>query len=143
MTDMQVLLTVLIAAGMTILLRAAPFLLFPSGKQAPAFITWLGNQLPRAVIMMLLVYCLKDISLTTAPYGAPALIAVAVNGRAACVEAADDPLHCRGHGGLYGADPSVGHVSDVLERKNALLRLHSWTDHPPCAMLLHKEVEGS
>ena len=78
MTDMQVLLTVLIAAGMTILLRAAPFLLFPSGKQAPAFITWLGNQLPRAVIMMLLVYCLKDISLTTAPYGAPALIAVAV-----------------------------------------------------------------
>ena len=78
MTDMQVLLTVLIAAGVTILLRAAPFLLFPSGKQAPAFITWLCNQLPRAVMMMLLVYCLKDISLTTAPYGAPALIAVAV-----------------------------------------------------------------
>ena len=55
MTDMQVHLTVLIAAGVTILLRAAPFLLFPSGKQAPAYI-----------------------SLTTAPYGAPALIAVAV-----------------------------------------------------------------
>ena len=78
MTAMQVLITVLIAAGVTILLRTAPFLLFPSGKQSPAFITWLGNQLPRAVMMMLLVYCLKDISLTTAPYGAPALIAVAV-----------------------------------------------------------------
>ena len=78
MTGMQMLLTVLIAAGVTIFLRTAPFLLFPAGKQAPAFITWLGNQLPRAVMMMLLVYCLKDISLTAAPYGAPALIAVAV-----------------------------------------------------------------
>ena len=41
MTAMQVLITVLIAAGVTILLRTAPFLLFPSGKQSPAFITWL------------------------------------------------------------------------------------------------------
>ena len=50
MTVMQVLITVVIAAGMTILLRTAPFLLFPAGKQAPAFITWLGQQLPRAGI---------------------------------------------------------------------------------------------
>ncbi|MGN0778468.1 MAG: branched-chain amino acid transporter permease [Aristaeellaceae bacterium] len=77
MTTTQLLLTVLIAAAVTILLRTAPFLLFPAGKQAPAFITWLGNQLPRAVMMMLLVYCLKDIQLTGAPYGLPALLGVA------------------------------------------------------------------
>ena len=78
MTTMQVLLTVLIAAVVTMFLRAAPFLLFPSGKQAPAFITWLGNQLPRVVMMMLLVYCLKDIHLTSVPYGVPAVLGVAV-----------------------------------------------------------------
>ena len=39
MTTAQALITVFICAGVTVLIRAAAFLLFPAGRQAPAFIT--------------------------------------------------------------------------------------------------------
>ena len=57
----------------TILLRAAPFLVFK--KKAPAYIIYLGRVLPAAIIGMLVIYCLKDINLLSAPFGAPELIA--------------------------------------------------------------------
>ena len=78
MTTAQALITVFICAGVTVLIRAAAFLLFPAGRQAPAFITWLSRQLPRAVMAMLLVYCLKDMSFTALPNWLPTLCAVAV-----------------------------------------------------------------
>ena len=77
MTTVQALITVLLCAAITALIRALPFLLFPAGKQAPAFITWMSGQLPRAVMAMLLVYCLKDVCLTALPNWLPALAAVA------------------------------------------------------------------
>ena len=78
MTATQALLTVLICAIVTVLIRAAAFLLFPAGKQPPAFVTWMSRQLPRAVMAMLLVYCLKDVSILSAPHGLPELIAIVV-----------------------------------------------------------------
>lgn len=77
MTTTQALLTVLICAGVTVLTRALSFLLFPAGKQAPAFITWMSGRLPRAVMAMLLIYCLKDVSFAAAPAWLPTLAAVA------------------------------------------------------------------
>ena len=77
MNNTQLLITVLVAAAMTICTRAVSFLVFRGGK-APAFITWMGTQLPRAVMAMLLVYCLKDIDLAAHPFGIPALAGVAV-----------------------------------------------------------------
>ena len=65
MTGTQMLWTILISALITILLRALPFFLFPGGKQPPRFVTWLGGQLPRAVMAMLVVYCLKGVSFAT------------------------------------------------------------------------------
>lgn len=59
----------------TVLLRAMPFLLFR--KRTPAYVTYLGKVLPPAMIGLLVVYCLKDISPVTAPYGIPELIAAA------------------------------------------------------------------
>ena len=59
----------------TILLRFLPFLIFR--KQTPAYITYLGSVLPPAIIGMLVVYCLKDITLTVRPHGLPELIAAA------------------------------------------------------------------
>ena len=59
----------------TILLRFLPFLIFR--KQTPAYITYLGKVLPPAIIGMLVVYCLKDITLTVRPHGLPELIAAA------------------------------------------------------------------
>jgi branched-subunit amino acid transport protein AzlD len=59
----------------TILLRFLPFLVFR--KKVPPCITYLGRVLPPAIIGMLVVYCLKDISFATAPFGVPELLAAA------------------------------------------------------------------
>ena len=64
---------VAVMSVVTILLRAAPFLVFE--KKAPAYIIYLGRVLPAAIIGMLVIYCLKDINLLSAPFGAPELIA--------------------------------------------------------------------
>ena len=57
----------------TILLRALPFLVFR--KNVPPCITYLGRVLPPAIIGMLVIYCLKDTVITSAPFGLPELIA--------------------------------------------------------------------
>ena len=59
----------------TILLRFLPFLVFR--KQTPKYISYLGRVLPPAVIGMLVIYCLKDISFSGYPFGIPELISVA------------------------------------------------------------------
>lgn len=74
MTDLQVLLTVLVAALVTAGLRFAPFLIFGSGKEPPAIIAYLGKVLPCAIMGMLVVYCMKDVSLVAAPFGLPEAI---------------------------------------------------------------------
>ena len=66
-------LLVAIMSVVTILLRAAPFLVFKN--RTPAYVRYLGQVLPAAIIGMLVVYCLKDTELLSAPYGAPELIA--------------------------------------------------------------------
>ena len=78
MTDMELFLTVGIAALVTAGLRFIPFLLFSGKKTPPEFITWLGGQLPRAVMAMLVIYCLKDIHFASAANCVPALMGVAV-----------------------------------------------------------------
>ena len=57
----------------TILLRFLPFLIFR--KQTPPYITYLGKVLPPAIIGMLVVYCLKDVTIMSHPHGLPELIA--------------------------------------------------------------------
>ena len=62
-------------AIVTILLRALPFLLFR--KKTPTYVSYLGRVLPPAIIGMLVIYCLKDITPSLSPFGLPELIAVA------------------------------------------------------------------
>lgn len=78
MTTFQLLMTVLIVAGVTFGTRLISFLLFPAGKPAPVFVTWLGKQLPGAVMMMLVIYCLKDMNFTSAGAFVPAMAGVAI-----------------------------------------------------------------
>lgn len=66
------------AALVTALLRFAPFLIFGKGKQTPPVISYLGKVLPFAIMGMLVVYCLKDISLTSNPFGIPELLGCAI-----------------------------------------------------------------
>lgn len=63
--------------GATIILRFLPIWIFSGDKKVPAWIEFLGKVLPYSVVGMLVVYCLKDASFTSAPFAAPELIAVA------------------------------------------------------------------
>ena len=76
--DTQALLIVLVAAGVTIFLRFLPFFVFGGGKETPEIISYLGKVLPYAIMGMLVVFCLKNVSLAAAPYGLPEAIACAV-----------------------------------------------------------------
>ena len=66
---------ILTVAVMTFATRALPFLVFPKGKAIPKTIEYLGSVLTPAVIGMLVVYCLKDTTVMTAPHGLTELIA--------------------------------------------------------------------
>ena len=70
---MRAAILVEVMAITTMLLRFFPFLVF--GKNTPDYISYLGRVLPQAIIGLLVIYCLKDISLLKHPYGAPELIA--------------------------------------------------------------------
>ena len=62
-------------AIVTMLTRFLPFLVFR--REPPKYISYLGRVLPSAMIGMLVIYCLKDITPTAYPFGIPELIAVA------------------------------------------------------------------
>ena len=58
--------------------RFLPFILFPEGKPTPKYIQYLGRVLPAAVFGLLVVYCLKDVSIFSGSHGLPEFIAIAV-----------------------------------------------------------------
>ena len=72
--DSQAFIMIFIMAGVTFFIRVLPFLLFPGNKKTPSYILYLGKVLPYAIIGMLVVYCLKDVSPLTAPFGLPELV---------------------------------------------------------------------
>ena len=67
-----------IAAIMTMLTRGLPYLLFGRKKKLPKIIDYLGSFLPPAIMIILVVYCLRSIKLTVFPYGLAELISVAL-----------------------------------------------------------------
>ena len=78
MIDVHSAILIAVVAGVTMLLRFLPFAVFGKGKKTPAYITYLSSVLPYAIMGMLVVYCLKDISLVEAPHGLPELLAGAI-----------------------------------------------------------------
>ena len=63
-------------AAVTALTRFLPFLLFGGKKQPPKAILYLGRVLPCAIMGMLVVYCLRNVTPLAPPYGVPELIGV-------------------------------------------------------------------
>lgn len=78
MTLQQTLITILMVALGTALTRFLPFLLFPSGRPTPKYIEYLGRVLAPAVFGLLVVYCLKNVSVLEGSHGLPELIGIAV-----------------------------------------------------------------
>ena len=75
LTTSQSLLIIIAVAITTFLTRVIPFILFPDNKETPPYITYLGKVLPYSAIGMLVIYCFKEVSITTAPFGFPELMA--------------------------------------------------------------------
>ncbi|MBQ9167094.1 MAG: branched-chain amino acid transporter permease [Oscillospiraceae bacterium] len=78
MNDTHAILMIVIMSAVTVLLRFLPFWIFGSNRKTPAIITYLGKVLPYAIMGMLVVFCLKNVSLAEAPHGIPELIACAL-----------------------------------------------------------------
>lgn len=78
MNTLQHLVIIAICALATMLTRFLPFLLFPADKPTPRIVRYLSDALPSAVFGMLVIYCLKGISLVDGSHGLPEAIAIAV-----------------------------------------------------------------
>ena len=74
MTNWHSVWMIAVIALVTAGLRFLPFLLFSGNKQTPPFVAYLGKVLPYAVMGMLVIYCLRNVSFTAAPHGLPEMI---------------------------------------------------------------------
>ena len=77
MPDLHSALMIAVMALVTAGLRFLPFLIFGENRKTPPLVAYLGQVLPFAIMGMLVVYCLKDVSLTSAPFGIPEAIGCA------------------------------------------------------------------
>ncbi len=66
-----------VIALMTWITRGLPYILF-SRKAPPPLVDYLGAVLPAAIMVILVVYCLRHTGFTLPPHGAPELISVAL-----------------------------------------------------------------
>lgn len=78
MHNLHTALIIAVAALVTMALRFLPFLIFGENRKTPPVIAYLGRVLPFSIMGMLVVYCLKDIRFTAAPFGIPECIGCAV-----------------------------------------------------------------
>lgn len=78
MTVTQSIITIALCSLATMLTRFLPFVVFSREKKTPRLISYIGDALPGAIFGMLVVYCLKGVSILTFSHGIPELIAIAV-----------------------------------------------------------------
>ncbi|MDO4466986.1 MAG: AzlD domain-containing protein [Bacillota bacterium] len=76
MSSTYLFISIAIMAFVTVCLRFLPFFVFRNGK-IPPIITYLGRVLPCAIMGMLVVYCLKDVSFKSLHSWLPSLLASA------------------------------------------------------------------
>ncbi len=76
MTLTQQIITIAMVVLGTMITRFLPFLIFPDGRETPAFIQYLGKVLPSAVFGLLVIYSLKDVSLLSGSHGIPEAISI-------------------------------------------------------------------
>jgi len=62
----------------TVITRFLPFFIFTSDKPTPKYVQYLGKMLPSAALGMLVIYCLKDVSLFKGNHAIPELLSIMV-----------------------------------------------------------------
>ena len=76
LTPLQALVTIGMLTLGTLITRFLPFLCFPKSRPMPKFVLYLSSYLPYTVMGLLVVFCLKNVSVTQSPFGLPELIAI-------------------------------------------------------------------
>jgi branched-subunit amino acid transport protein AzlD len=70
--------TLIVVSLVTGLTRAMPYLIFGGKKEIPSTVRYLGTVLPASIMIILVVYCLRNIDITSFPFGLAELISVAL-----------------------------------------------------------------
>lgn len=78
MTTIEQIITIGLCVIATMLTRFIPFMVFSEKRKTPSFILYIGKYLPSAVFGMLVIQCLKDVSIISGTHAIPELIAIAV-----------------------------------------------------------------
>ena len=78
MTEKELLMTALIIAVATLIIRFLPFIIIRNSIAERRYIKFLGDMMPYSMIALLVIYCLKDVNLIKYPYGIPELISIAI-----------------------------------------------------------------
>ena len=74
----QAMALILTMTAVTMATRFLPFLLLGDKRKTPPFVAYLGKVLPYAIMGMLVVYCLKGVSVTRISSAVPAALGVGI-----------------------------------------------------------------
>lgn len=78
MTFTEEMITIAMVVLGTMITRFLPFFVFPAGKPTPKYIQYLGRVLPGAIFGMLVIYCLRNVSLFSGNHGIPEILGITV-----------------------------------------------------------------
>lgn len=78
MSNTYIILALITSGVVTYAIRLFPFLVLRNQTNVSTRMQFISSVLPQAIITILVIYCLKDISFVQAPFGIPELIAVAL-----------------------------------------------------------------
>ena len=67
-----------VVALCTMLTRALPFWLLGGKKEVPQTVKYLGKVLPPAIMVILVIYCLKSVNICVGSRGIPEFLAIGV-----------------------------------------------------------------
>lgn len=78
MTNTYDIIIVAVVAACTIIIRAFPFAVFGRRENTSPAVDYIGKVLPSAVIAVLIIYCLKNVSFEDSELFLPQFISIAV-----------------------------------------------------------------
>lgn len=78
MTSTYSYLLILVVALVTAFTRAIPFILFSGKKKMPPIIKYLSTVLPQSIMIILVIYSLRNLNFSAKPHGIPEIAAITI-----------------------------------------------------------------
>lgn len=76
LTPIQTIIIIIAVTLGTMITRFTPFILFPENKKHPAVVEYLGKILAPAMMGLLIIYCLRNVTFTSGNHGLPEVISI-------------------------------------------------------------------